>query len=951
MLKDSILSKSIRFALVAGATSTAFMYQTVKAADEPSAEKVERIEVTGSRIKRADMEGANPVTVFDKETIAASGVVTIGEFLATAPQADLSGLTQMTNNTNANDGSQTISLRNMGDERTLVLVDGRRFLALGGGQVDISQIPVAIVERIDILADGASAVYGTDAIAGVVNIITKKGYEGVSAEIGGGANFEGDGESLNYGLSVGTIKDNTSLFFNINKTEQDPIYAGDRELSKYPTAYVPQRAGSSFGLYGIFGTSDGLKALNPDKEGAGMRTEADFEAFGTKHRYNFAPTNYLFMPSDRLNIFSKVEHEFNDNIRGFVNFTYNQRQSITQIAPVPLTAGFSGPQWEITYSKDNHYNPFGEDLSQWGFRTLPVGPRTSNQDYDTYFSVAGFEGDFELADRTFSWDVAWTRGDSSRTETGENYINLGRLANAVGPSFVDAAGVAKCGTADNVIRGCVPLNLFNGVTGFTTEMQDYIGYDFVQTVSTGVTGYSGNISTELFELPAGGLGLAAGFEKRTNDYADTPDALITSGLSSTNYREPTNGEQEAQEIYFELAVPILADLPGAKALDISIAGRNSEFTNSGFIGKDYVESDFDNTSFKYGITWRIYDDLMLRGNYSDTFRAPSVDNLFSGGAEGFPQVQDPCNTARYPSLSAEAKARCKADGVPEGGATQLTGQLRSLGGGNPFLSPEEGVTKTVGLVFNPSWLEGFDITVDYWDIYLEQALSSLGAGTMLNRCYVEGLSDFCSFVERGGDGSVSTVRTAQFNLNELQTSGYDLDVNYRFDTDSMGAFAFRLSGSYTEDYRFAGEGESLSDADNQVGRVDSEILKLRGTFYTTWTYDDLSVTWAMRYIDDITESCAVNPSWVSGGLTEKDPCNMRDQVSEDYDWGLNHIGSITYHDISANYALPWNANVRAGMRNVFRTEPPAATQVFANGFYGMHDIPGGTWFVQYKQDF
>ncbi|MDP2633531.1 MAG: TonB-dependent receptor domain-containing protein [Pseudoalteromonas sp.] len=932
-----------------GALLSGFSLQA-SAADATSAEKVERIEVTGSRIKRADIEGASPVTSIGRLAIESSGVQNIGELLQTVAQADLSGLTQLTNNTNGNDGSQTISLRNLGDNRTLVLVDGRRFLALGGGQVDISQIPIAIVERVDILADGASAVYGTDAIAGVVNIITKDGFEGVSLDASIGANFEGDGEYKQAGLSIGTIKGDTSLFLNISKSEEKEIGAGDREISKYPVAYVPQRFGSAFGLYGIFGTSDGLVSLDPTKEGSGDRTADDFEPFGTKHRYNFAPTNYLKTPSDRFNVFAKVNHEFDDSLSAFIDFTYNQRKSVTQIAAVPLTAGFSGPQWEIPYSKDNIYNPFGEDLTSFGFRTLPIGPRTSIQDYDTYFITGGLEGDFEIADRILLWDISMSRGDSSRSVKGENYVNLQNLRNAVGPSFM-ADGVAQCGTAENTIAGCVPLNLFNGETGFTDEMANYIGYELNDQVNTGATNFAANISGEIFELPAGWVGFAAGIEKRTNTFSDSPDALIAAGLSSSNFREPTNGKQTAEEAYFEFAVPVLSDLPGIQQLDISLAGRVSDFENSGFVGVDPVTSKFDNESFKLGFTWRIYDDLMLRGNYSDTFRAPSVNNLFAGGGEGFPSTQDPCNTTQFSLQSADTQSRCLADNVPNGGSIQPTGQLRSLNGGNPTLEPEEGNTKTFGFVYNPSWLDGFDMTVDYYRIELQEALSSISAAGMLNRCYVQGEDEFCGFIERREDGRIATVRTSQFNLAQLQVEGYDFNANYRFDTHEMGSFAFRLNGSYTDKYRSAGSEESINDADNQVAAIDSDILRWRGTFNTTWTYDDLSVTWGMRYTSDITESCSIPDSFVDDGLATRELCNQRDHTSEDNPNGLNRIGSVIYHDLSASYTLPWQASVRLGMRNVFQKEPPIALNPFANSFYSVHDIPGGTWFLNYKQDF
>jgi hypothetical protein len=295
----------------------------------------------------------------------------------------------------------------------------------------------------------------------------------------------------------------------------------------------------------------------------------------------------------------KGEHEFSDNISGFIQATYNQRKSVTQIAAVPIVAGFSGPQWEIEYSEDNVYNPFGQDLGAWGFRTLPIGPRTSIQDYDTYFITGGVEGEFVLADRDFFWDVSFSRGDSSRAERGENFINLANLANSVGPSYYDN-GIATCGTADAPIAGCVPLNLFNGSTGFTEEMANYVGYSFNELVSTGSNEFQANISGDLFELPAGMLGFAAGVSTRTNTFSDSPDSLIQSGLSSTNFREPTSGKQKAEEIYFEFAIPLLSDLPGVEMLELSVAGRNSDFDNSGMVGKDFVESSFDNTSYKVG---------------------------------------------------------------------------------------------------------------------------------------------------------------------------------------------------------------------------------------------------------------------------------------------------------------------------------------------------------------
>ena len=950
MFTNNKLAKQIRLALITGITTTLFSSYQAFADESDKVKDLERIEVTGSRIKRADLETNQPVTVFTAEDITTSGLSNIGDFLQTTSQADLSGLTQLTNNTNGNDGTQTLSLRNLGTARTLVLVDGKRWLALGGGQVDLSQIPTAIVKKVEILGDGASAIYGSDAIAGVVNIITKTEFEGVTVDVSTGANFEGDGQRKQASFSAGINKDKLSLFLNIDKTENKPIGAGDREISATPVYGFPHRYGSYFGLYGVFATENGYMSLDPEKEGPGLRTEEDFIEFNNTLRYNFAPTNYLFMPSERLSVFTKLDYELTSNLRFTSQFTFNQRKSVTQIAAVPLTAGFSGPQWEMTYSKDNHYNPFGEDIQAFGFRTLPIGPRTSSQDYDTYFLSMGLDGEFELADRSLFWDINYMRGDSSRNERGENYVNLANLANAIGPSFIDQSGVATCGTAESPIEQCVPLNLFNGVTGFTKEMQHYLGYSFNENKKTGTQNLTGNLSGDLFELPAGPVSFAVGFEFRNNTFADNPDSLIAAGLSSTNYRETTRGNQKADEYYLEVNLPILEDMALAQKLEVNLAGRRSNFTNSGWVATTPVDTDFENTSYKIGVSWRVNEDLLIRANTSDTFRAPSVTNLFAGGSESFPQVNDPCNLESFDTLSDASKAACIRDNVPNGGYTQPTSQLRTLNGGNPYLVPESGKTTTLGFVFEPEWLENFSITLDRYQIELQHALSSFGASRMLTHCYIEREDEFCQFIERHPEGRIKTVRTTKFNLSQLEIKGIDYNVTYQLPTESNGTFNFVWQGSYTDSYRTAGELETVHQQKNAVGAVNYPILRWRSSLNSSWRYNDLTVTWKMRYTSPLLESCGYKPKTIEQ-YADFDVCNARHKTSKDYPQGLHRLGSVVYHDVSASYDLAWDARVTVGLRNLFRKDPPPSLNAFSNSYFSGHDTPGGEWFVRYKQNF
>lgn len=972
MYPNNKVNKAVRLAIAFGAASAfagSAVAQQAEQDDESSA-RVERIEVTGSRLKRTDFETGSPVTVIGRDSIDAGGFRNLGEILTTLNQADALGLTNVTNDTNGNDGSQTISLRGIGSSRTLVLVDGRRWLALGGGQVDISQIPVAAIDRVEILADGASAIYGSDAIGGVINIITRKDFEGLELDFSHGQNFEGDGESNTYGFTLGVSNAKSNIMMNFSRVTQKAIGAGDREISSVPVAGTNLGL-SAFGEFGIFTVSNPNfnpdlpvsstnsrtvnVALRPDREIDGLvpgdRTRDDF---GDLVPFNFAPQNYLLTPSERNAVFVKGSHELNDNLRAFAQFTYNQRKSNTQIAAVPITNFFSGPQWQIPISADSVYNPFGEEIRGSGFRMSPAGPRDRYQDYDTFFGTIGFEGDNEFAGRSVYWDVAYSRGESSRHSRGENYVNLLNLRNGLGPSFVDASGNIRCGTAAAPIANCVPVNFFNGVTGMTPEMVNYITYTQQSKTETGVSNLVGNVSTELFELPAGFVSAAAGFEYRTDTFNTIVDAIVAAGLGSDNFTEPTKGEKEAEEYYLELAIPLLRDVVGAKSLELSIAGRSSKFTNSGFVGMNPVKESFSNDSIKVGFTYQPFDGLMIRGNYAETFRAPSVSDLFAGGSESFGAATDLCSNSAvvsnpWATLSPEEQARCLSLGVPAGGAPQQTSQVRQLLGGNPFLQPESGDTKTLGFVYTPDFVDGFDMSVDWWKITLEDVLSSVAANTIVRNCIREGDATACSFIERTNTGEIQTIRRSSFNLASIEIEGIDASFNYRLATDSYGTFGFNLNTTYTTSAKTTLG--ALSEAQSVVGQAEGAFggptWRLRSTAAVTWRMNDIDVNWSMRHTSSLTESCVIGE--INAGV-----CNnvvLNDAGAPVAADSFNRIGSVVYHDLSAGYALPWNATVRVGTRNLFRKDPPFSLSAFANSFLQNYDIPGGTYFVTYRQSF
>jgi iron complex outermembrane recepter protein len=956
------LTTAISYALGAGMVATLAMTAGPVGAQEAdqdeTAAELDRIQVTGTRIRRTDVETTSPVISIDRQSIERSGLQTLGDVLTDVSSTDSLGSSLITSDTNANPGNQTISMRLLGSSRTLVLVNGRRWLALGGGQVDLTQIPVAIIERVEILGDGASAIYGSDAIAGVVNVILRDDFEGGEVDFFYGENFEGDGDLRSYGLTLGQVSERGSMFMNISKTEQGAIWAGDRSISEFPDAFVPVASGS------LFTTSGFLQGLTWDD------ASGQLVPFNDNFRYNFAPSNYLMMPSDRTNAFFRGTYDITDNVRGFAQLAYSKRQSETLIAEVPLTINVgAGPQWNIPISEDNYYNPLGQEIFQWGFRMTPLGPRINNQDFDTYFTTIGVEGDFAVGNRMFDWDLAYSRGQTNRYSTGTNFINLVRLREGVGPSFQDPeTGNIVCGTPDNPqpvsdfgAVPCVPLNFFQGDGAFTDEMAEFIRGDLSQQVNAGLTEWAFNITGEIVDMPAGPLAFAAGYERRSNTFADIPDSLIAAGFNSTNFREATDGRQQAEEVYLELAIPLLSGMPGAELLELSVAARHSDFENSGFVGLDPVSASFDNTSGKIGLMYRPIDDLMIRASYSETFRAPSVADLFSGGGEGFPGASDPCRTSGiagtpFNDLTPEQQATC-----PEGGSFQATSQLRGLFGGNPNALPEEGDTTVVGIVWTPSFLPGFDFSIDRWRVDLDDALATPSVGFVLNSCHIELDQDACGFIERDPNtGEVTTARSGVINFGRFRARGYDYSANYSFDMDAAGRLRVGLQGTYLDDFRSVFGDSPISEATNQVGtQPGNPRWEWRNTLTTEWMFGDWTVSWAVRHFDSVTENCS---SFLVGlfdaGLTTapsletfcSDPVFNADG-GIDFAESSNSIGSTFYHDLSVGWEAPWNASVRVGLRNALRRDPPVTFQTFANSFDDAYDIPGGQWWASYRQRF
>ena len=968
-VKTTKLRDAIKFALAVGAiagTGSAFA-QDPAAGSEGETTELDRIEVTGSRIKRAEVETSQPIFSLNREDIQAQGLTSVGDVIQ---NLTANGSTLNSTFNNGGNGETRVSLRNLGSNRTLVLVNGRRWVGGTGlgGAVDLNSIPTAAVERIEVLKDGASAIYGSDAIAGVVNVILRNDYDGAEINAYVGAFDKGDGTKQSYDITVGSVGDKFSAMFGAGYVKEEPVFAGDRAISEFPTFGTGVSFGSTTTPDGRFAVCAGV--FNPSTatctggEGRPGPTRGSFIRGGTftydvSNRgtgneantrsflipgdiYNFAPDNYLMTPQERISLFGRATVNITDNVMAFATATYNNRKSEQLLAAMPIVLG-TGPGANVQsrtvfISRDNIYNPFGLDISRIQRRAKETGGRSFTQNVDTYAFTGGLEGSFDVGDRFFSWDAGMVFGRNEQADTTIGLFNVPALRNALGPSEI-RNGVPVCvdRLGGNVITGCVPANFLGGLGSLTPEMLNYIAFEAHDNYGYEMRQYFANVSGEILELPGGMLAFAAGVERRDESGYDRPDALIASGNTTGNARAATEGAYDVQEAYLELSIPVLKDVPFAQELEFSVASRYSDYSNFG-----------DTTNSKFGFKWRPVDDLLFRGNWAEGFRAPSIGELFGGVSDTFTTVGDPCSTTfggSYNQLTPEQQARCTAQGVPVGGYDQGNPQIRTSIGGNPFLQPELSETRTLGLVYSPSWFENFDISLDWWKIELEDVIQGFGAQTVLNGCIIDGNANFCQLYTRNPGGSINSLLSAGVNFGEASVEGYDMTINYRLPETAWGRFSFNWDTTYLAEYK-------LGDDDNLVGEYspESNQWRIRSNLLARWEKGDWGATWSTRYFSRQEEACPFYYNDYGFGELCSDAVVDANGVV-DLAVSQNKIGGTTYHDASVYTKLPWNAKVTLGVNNIFDKEPPKAFTAFANTFDPQYEVPGQFVYLQYNQKF
>lgn len=938
--------------LGASALGLSMTPQAVSAQDNAAQDEVaqtadnqEAIVVTGSRIRRDPLSQDAPIVFVDKSDIERTGLTSVADVLQRLPSSGGALNSKFNNSGNSGNppdgggvgaGSAEVDLRYLGAKRTLVLVDGLRWVngaSASGvpGSTDLNTIPESMIERIEVLQDGASSIYGSDAIAGVVNVITKTGQRGFQASAQHGLYEDGDGFTQSYNLSWGNGTDGpTKIVVGAGYTKQNSVFARDREISQFPTPGTTA-CDSSCSSY----TPRGRFILNLDGGNQNWTliqpvigrtpTAADFKQFTTADRFNFAPFNFFLTPSERYGGFARVEHDF-----GSVKFTakgvYNHRGSKNQAAPLPLGVGpdfgIGTLQGRISIDATNPYNPFGQTLES-GFnpdgtlsgetptytaiyrRFVEGGPRRFEQKVETYYGSATLDGTFQVGERNWYWDLNGIYGRNKAKQKMLGNVDMSKLAVALGP-------LATC----QATAGCVPFNIFGGAGSITQDMIDYVGFEQNDSSSQRMWGASANVSGGLFDLPGGEMGLAVGAEHRNLKGRFDPDPVVAAGFSADIPALPTKGGYSVNEVYGELNAPLVKDVSFAELLELSLAARYSNYNVA-----DSSQS-FSATTFKAAANWKPFADLRIRGGWSQGFRAPSIGELFGTPSRFDQGIEDPCSgmTAATP---AAVRTNCVADGVPNDNSyVQANSQLSVITGGNIDLQPEKSEGWNAGFVYSPAWARRMSLEVNYYDIKIKKAIDSIDAETLLLRCAEQGDPLSCDAVTRTPSGAVDTIAGVLQNIGGIKTRGVDATFNYRTPDLGGGSLGLYWTNNFLIDYKVTVPATTgfttIQRRGTERGSPDQAWPKYKATAIVDWTADEWAASVTGRYIGSVKE--------VFAGETKK-------------------LGSTFYTDMQLRW-MPKLSDDRSfgfalGVNNLFDKDPPACFSCSLNNYDPTtYDIPG-----------
>jgi iron complex outermembrane receptor protein len=989
---------------------------TVAGAQEPSSSSnaLEEVLVTGSRIAREEFEASTPVSVVSAEDIKLSGTVNIEDVLSESPQFVASTNGGASANT-VPGGTADVNLRGFGPTRNLVLVNGRRFAIYGPEQVtDLNTIPSALIARTEIVTGGSSAVYGSDAITGVVNFIMRDDFEGVelnaqtsydsptttptyNIDLTVGGNFaDGRGNAVvaaNY-FNRGSITRGERgdwAFFSLSDGCVTPESASSTDPGvpvSVPSSSTCRAAGGVPGLIaggsgdipnGRFtgiplpGTSSSNPALDAALVAAGLGGMGargfTFDDAGTAARpaltpqddYNLGPDNYLQVPQERWMINAFSHYDFNDKATGYLEFHFSNNRVDQQLAPTNINGPFlfnvnnphlnpqmrevlrqldlreTAPSTVVTGTTSMVNNPNdGLAAINVGRRLVEVPLRRNIADRNVWRTALGFRGD--LGDvstnylRDLRYDVYYSFARTEETSRQEGNVARSRFQ----------AGVLSVG-------GAAPV-----VNPFGQNISD----DGVRAIQIGATNVTeaelqvaaANISGAAFELPAGDVGFSFGGEWRYTSADFLPDEFLRSGdVVGFNAGQPTGGTVTAKEVFGEVRIPLLADVPLIQNLTANGAFRRSDYDLEGVGTVD---------TYLYGLDWRLTDDVAFRGQFQRAIRAPNVGDLFGGLRRSVDPATDPCSDRQPAAARTDAvRQLCIQSGVPAalvfGSGVQPNNIIEGFFGGNPDVGEESSDTRTFGTVITPSFVPNLSVSIDYFDITLDGAIAQLGGGlnNTLNLCFniIQDInSEFCQAISRnpltGEIGSPFTAQITQANTGALETSGVDLQARYSFEIGwgligESSSIDLGTSWTWTDEFT-ATPVEAFPDVKNRcVGAYGTTcgepIPEYKGITRATWRTGPLSVSLRHRFIDSVTVDRYLLP--LRSGATAP---QLQDLTNP-------KLSSRNYLDLSFSYDFGEKLNLFGGVRNLTDKDPPivGSAQVRANTWPATYDYNGREYFI------
>lgn len=922
---------------------------------------IEEVIVTGSRIARDAGTYVGPMTTLTGDSIRTSPTYSLNDQLLQLPSIGAQGTNR--NLANGGRGASFSGIHQLTPSRTLTLYNGRRTVStirdtLGLG-VDLQSFPVNMIERVEVLADGASTIYGSDAIAGVINIIPKTDVEGFEISMGGGLPDNPGGDHFDAGILFGVSGDRGHFTAGVTYVFDGDVDFQDREFSRIPLLGTTVSGGQELNLVGSGIPPQGVALeagiiFEPNPE-----TGESFQPFDTfclsggpgsdgsgsidcileqNHRFNYndIPTGVSLINENRNVNFSGIgEYQF-DTVTGYVSFNLAHREGRLNFTPLPVqgAAGRFTDLIQVPFSNPNipadalaviqqtraancAALPADEQAAcladsnfQMSWRGLDLGPRTFDYDSDTLSGTAGLRGDIELFSRPWEWDAWFTTGRSDLYEVTRGQLNVAKLQTAVDP-----ARCALDASCPKDAAGNPTLDIFGRgpksaeeITYTTFDDQERTRYETVHVAAT--------LAGDLADLPAGPLSMAAGVEYREEKGGVDTSGVVQAGDSGGNFAEPTSGQYDVKEVYAELAVPLLSGAPGAEELGLDLAGRYSDYNTFG--------SEF---TYKFALGWAPVEQVRFRGTYATGYRAPNVLELFGGTADTFQSVTDPCSA---PVTDPVVQANCAAAGVPPG-FVQPAAQLKISAGGNENLDAETSDSFTVGVVWQPEFAP-LRVSVDWYDIEVEDAVGTPDPVNVINACYSSPGGNLsapeCARIGRGPAGDVVRFDLLNENLATIETSGIDLDATYTLAT-GLGELQIDWLLNYLDEYVEITDSGQVSDRTGLVaGLVStwSAYPEYRSNLNVTLARDNWTAGFSYRYLDEMDVFDAIG-----------------------FDTVHTTADAQHYFDVQASYGLgAWS--IQAGVENVTDESPPYVPDVSANTS-SIYDFLGRVYYARASVNF